>query len=83
MSELKLTTDNVRAMFLDEPEFWMLGAEDKWLPGPTKKNFDIWLAEHDRQVAEKAWEEGHATALRYAAYFGEHVPNPHQQGDTE
>lgn len=36
-----------------------------------------------RDAKAEAWEEGHATALRYAAYFGEHVPNPYRQGEEQ
>ena len=28
--------------------------------------FDRWIAEHDRQIAETAWEEGATTAYYYA-----------------
>lgn len=41
-------------------------------------NIEDALEEH---MAE-GWDEGHATALRYAAYFGEHVPNPYRCGET-
>jgi len=41
--------------------------------------YAVWLAE----VKADAWDEGHATALRYAAYFGEHVPNPYRQGEEQ
>lgn len=29
--------------------------------------FDRWLAEHDRQVAEGAWDAGHRCAIGYVA----------------
>lgn len=46
--------------------------------------FDNWLAEHDRQVAEKAWEEGYATGDADALTENRlDTPNPHQQGETE
>lgn len=30
----------------------------------TEAAFDRWLAAHDREVAEKAWDEGYDTAIR-------------------
>ena len=39
------------------------------------------LRELIRMAKADAWDEGHATALRYAAYFGEHVPNPYRYGE--
>ena len=40
------------------------------------------LLERLKTAKADAWEEGHATALRYAAYFGEYLPNPYREGEN-
>ena len=56
------TTERVREMFLDDggqAEYYnpINGArEQRRIAGDI---FDRWLTEHDRQVAERAWDEGH------------------------
>ena len=52
-----LTTDQVRAGFLEEPEYWFEDAGDEWAPGPTKKDFDRWLAEVKAQAKAQALEK--------------------------
>ena len=77
MSKYTPTTKEVRKAFVYAASGWHRAVST------AKAGFNRWLTEYDRQVAEKAWEEGHATALRYAAYFGEHVPNPYLQGEEQ
>lgn len=36
--------------------------------------FDRWLAEHDRLVAERAWEEGRDAIIRYSLKHVENEP---------
>lgn len=78
MSELKLTTDKVRARFLDEPAYWLQGTGGEWFPDPTKKEFDIWLAE----VKAQAWDEGAFAefAEQSANYPLSLEKNPHRLG---
>lgn len=46
--------------------------------------FDRWLAAHDREVAEKAWDEGHNAGWNEGVenaqgYFSQH-DNPYREG---
>lgn len=36
--------------------------------------FDAWIAEHDRLVAERAWEEGRDAVIRYSLKHVENEP---------
>lgn len=57
--------DEVRAAFIDWRDFEAQVARRE---PPTDEEsgaaFDAWLAEHDRQVAARAWDEGARWALR-------------------
>lgn len=54
--------------------------------GEAEAEFDRWLAEHDRQVAERAWGEGQKAGLlradfEYGAIGYQHVKgNPYAKG---
>lgn len=50
----------------------------------TEEEFDRWLAEHDRQVAEKAWGQGAAANIVSTVMNGSRgIPrNPYRQGDN-
>lgn len=51
---------------------------DVHLPFSSRAPFDRWLAEHDRQTAEQAWDEG------FDAYEADHLHHDaHGWGDEE
>lgn len=46
--------------------------------------FDRFLAAHDREVAERAWEEGRLAALKNVAWpKEERETNPYREGRTD
>lgn len=54
MSDYKLTTEEVRARFLEEPQYWVNVKGDDWVPEKTKKDFDLWLVQERKRVADMA-----------------------------
>ena len=48
----------------------------------TLGDFDRWLAEHDRDIAWKAWEKGHDDG-GYDNAIGDmdHTPNPYEESN--
>ncbi|UXO93877.1 hypothetical protein Pan2_58 [Pseudanabaena phage Pan2] len=62
MTEYTPTTEEVREAFVSHGESaWFPTADsyDEWKDaGGAEGEFDRWLAERDRQVAERAWDEG-------------------------
>lgn len=64
-------------------EEWSIGSVDL---AESKAQFDRWLEEHDRQVAEDAWHEGRsygmydARATNYVAFADR--PNPYRKDET-
>ena len=73
-------TEEVRAVYNQDEFGNPAGLND---PCPE---FDRWLAEHDRQVAEKAWDDGLADGRdRWmdAREFGDKPVNPYRKGETE
>ena len=50
---------------------------DRWA-NSRQPEFDRWLAEHDREVAEKAWDEGYDYATNGKWGPGE---NPYREED--
>lgn len=63
MSEYTPTTERVRLRWLEAYEY------ERDMPGKIRERYadevlaqyDRWLAEHDRQVAERAWDEGYGS----------------------
>ncbi len=56
-----------------------------WTEGERKaqKDFDSWLAEHDRKVKAEVWIEGYHVGVR-DGYFGpQGVENPYEQKEQE
>lgn len=57
------------------------------MPMAAKKAFDRWLSEHDRQVAERAWDEGGSAARENVAQGiyadGEQIENPYRAAKGE
>lgn len=49
----------------------------------TKQDFLTWLAEHDRQTAEKAWDEGfdagERDVLQHDTFDEPCIPNPYRK----
>ena len=60
MSEYTPTTWRVRQRWLEAYEYErdMPGKIREKYPDEVLAQFDRWLTEHDRLVAERAWEEG-------------------------
>lgn len=59
-SDYTPTTERVRQRWLEAYEYErdMPGKIRVRYPDEVLAQFDCWLAEHDRQVAERAWDEG-------------------------
>ena len=55
------TTERVRQRWLEAYEYErdMPGKIREKYPDEVLAQFDRWLVEHERQVAERAWDEGH------------------------
>ena len=66
MSDYTPTTEEVRCMYMLCASYPAKALPDRNLI-PSKialKQFDRWLAAHDREIAEKAWDEGFMRANR-------------------
>lgn len=57
------TTEEVRE------RFWVNDGD--WADLRDRDAFDRWLAEHDRKIQERAWQEGVRDAFRFS------IENPH------
>lgn len=55
MSDYIPTTEEVREFFADSPYVWRTGLDAPLEAGDA---FDLWLAEHDRELQAEAWDEG-------------------------
>ena len=70
MSDYTPTTEEVRRDYVacnSSPQASM--SDDDLVPiYVSRKWFDRWLAAHDREVAEKAWDEGFMRANRLVNY---------------
>lgn len=65
MSDYTPTTEEVRRDYVacnSSPQASM--SDDGVMVGDASYEFDRWLAAHDREVAEKAWDEGFMRANR-------------------
>lgn len=47
------------------------------------EGFDRWLAEHDRQVAERVWDETYSVALSDISENAGVTYNPYRQGEEQ
>lgn len=59
-----LTTEEVRARFLEEPQYWVNVKGDDWVPERTKKDFDLWLIQERQRVAEMAIKKERRRAMK-------------------
>lgn len=62
-------------------EQWKAGREAHRASG-TPASLAVWLSEHDRQVAERAWEEGYQAGLERDGYHGPDL-NPYRAAKGE
>lgn len=68
MNDRMPTTEDVRA-------FYSIGPAGE-------RQFDRWLAEHDRQVKAEAWAEGYGQGARDNERDTEPADNPYLNGDN-
>lgn len=78
MSDFTPTTEQVRALYV----------HDASAPGQVERGeeFDRWLAEHDRETAERAWRDGLHAGIEHERYAGDFDPepsNPHRKEQTD
>ena len=75
MSDYTPTTEEVRDHYASYPGARFTPETAEW--------FDRWLAEHDRQVAERAWHEGWRHESDYLNEWGQFCPtascNPYRE----
>ena len=59
MSKYTPTDQQVEDSFAYDPEYEYHRPDDPGYHYRNRAAYKCWLAEHDRQVAESAWDEGH------------------------
>lgn len=75
------TTEDIRLAYCDYSATGDLPAGE--VEGDHIAEFDRWLAEHDRELSERVWDEGFAERGKYNALAGP-VPilNPHKEAQA-
>ena len=73
MTEYAPTTEEIK----------QYATEDYGQCGLFPEEFDRWLAEHDRQVAERAWNEGYDEWAKAPAGDQPLRDNPYRAGEME
>jgi len=76
------TTEDVRDAYREQSDGCDFPKHQDYIDykasGGGEGEFDRWLAEHDRQVAERAWEKGAIAGHRAAVLPEPLAPNPYQ-----
>lgn len=82
-----LTTDDVLKAFVEQnwfrEDFYTEHADDPYAEGKANAEyaFERWLAEHDREVAEKAWGAGYLQSdYDKALAEDKETENPYRKG---
>ena len=74
MSELKLTTENVRTDYVN----LRIDTNYRVLEAKAEAEFDGWL----NRIKAEAWAEGYAYCGEFG-WDGERIPNPYLEGENK
>ena len=81
MSKYTPTTERVRQRWLEAYEYErdMPGKIREKYPDEVLAQFDRWLTEHDRVVAERAWDEAIRHQQKYVGVGNRSPHNPYRK----
>ena len=85
MNDWTPTIDDIRYAYVEDPWFRTKSMlNERELAQVTTERmleaFDRWLAAHDREVAEKAWDEGYCDGTQDGSIIGVgRTGNPYQE----
>ena len=76
------TTEELRILYVSSEIECPGGATHDADDARANADFDRWMLEHDRQVAERAWDAGYFVGLDREGYHGPDL-NPHRAAKGE